>query len=171
MTEATPEKRKTSGLVRGLQIVVGILVAIIVLGAIVGEDKDAPAPATASSQGQVQVQADEPVVEEPTSNLTGPQQNALRSAEQYIGMSGFSRDGLIDQLSSDAGEGYELSDATIAVDSLTVDWNEQAVRSATQYLKMSGFSCKGLIDQLSSDYGEKFTKSQATYGAQQAGAC
>ena len=103
--------------------------------------------------------------------LTGPQKNAVRSAEAYLGMTGFSKAGLIEQLSSDYGEGYSLADATKAVESLSVDWNEQAFRSAKQYLSMSGFSCQGLIEQLSSEYGSKFTPSQATYGAQQAGAC
>lgn len=104
-------------------------------------------------------------------SLTGPQKNAVRSAESYLSMSGFSRDGLIRQLSSSYGDGYERADATVAVDSLSVDWNAQAVRSARQYLDMSGFSCNGLIQQLSSDAGDKYTTSQATYGAQQAGAC
>lgn len=104
-------------------------------------------------------------------NLTRSQANAVRSAEQYLSMTGFSRDGLIEQLSSDAGEGYSVADATAAVDSLTVDWNENAARSARQYLSMSGFSCKGLIEQLSSDAGDKYTVEQATYGAHQAGAC
>ncbi|OYU37932.1 MAG: hypothetical protein CFE33_17850 [Pseudorhodobacter sp. PARRP1] len=104
-------------------------------------------------------------------DLTGPQRNAVRSAEQYLSMTGFSRAGLIDQLSSEYGEGYSVTDATAAVDSLSVDWNEQSVRSAKQYLDMTGFSCKGLIDQLSSEYGSKYTVSEATYGAQQAGAC
>jgi hypothetical protein len=103
--------------------------------------------------------------------LTGPQRNAVRSAKQYLSMTGFSRDGLIEQLSSDAGEGYSVLDATVAVDSLDVDWNENAVRSAKQYLDMTGFSCKGLIEQLSSSAGEKYTVEQATYGAHQAGAC
>jgi len=104
-------------------------------------------------------------------SLTGPQKNAVRSANAYLSMGGFSRDGLIDQLSSSYGDDYERHDATAAVDSLSVDWNEQAGRSAQQYLEMSGFSCRGLIEQLSSDYGEQFTKNQATYGARQAGAC
>ena len=110
---------------------------------------------------------------EPTwaQSLTGPQNNAVRSAEQYISMSGFSRSGLIHQISSDAGEGYDIADATVAVDSLNIEWNNEAVRSAKQYLSMSGFSCKGLINQLSSSAGDEYTKSQATYGAQQAGAC
>ena len=111
-----------------------------------------------------------PVVpEEP--RLTRPQQNAVRSARQYLRISGFSRQGLIEQLSSSAGDGYDVADATVAVDSLDVDWNENAARSAEQYLRISGFSCNGLIEQLSSSAGEGYTISQATYGARQAGAC
>ena len=104
-------------------------------------------------------------------DLTGPQNNAVRSAEQYLSMTGFSRNGLIHQLSSDAGDCYEISDATVAVDSLNIDWNQEAVKSAKQYLSMMGFSCKGLINQLSSSAGDKYTVDQATYGAKQAGGC
>lgn len=103
--------------------------------------------------------------------LTGPQKNAARSAKQYLSMMGFSRAGLIQQLSSDAGDGYSVADATVAVDSLRVDWNEQAVRSAKHYLSIMGFSCKGLIEQLSSSAGDQYTVEQATYGARKAGAC
>ncbi|HWT51685.1 MAG TPA: Ltp family lipoprotein [Caulobacter sp.] len=108
---------------------------------------------------------------EAATGLTSSQKNAARSATQYLRMSGFSREGLIDQLSSSAGDGYDVADATAAVDSLDVDWNENAVRSAKQYLSMSGFSCKGLIEQLSSSAGDKYTVTQATFGARQAGAC
>ena len=104
-------------------------------------------------------------------NLTGPQKNALRSAKSYLSFSGFSRAGLIAQLSSEYGDGYSVADATAAVNSLSVDWNAQAVRSAKQYLKIMGFSCSGLIDQLSSNFGDQYTRSQAAYGAQKAGAC
>ena len=86
-------------------------------------------------------------------------------------MSGFSRQGLIDQLSSDFGDGYNRGDATVAVDSLDINWNEQASRSAAVYLQMSGFSCRGLIQQLSADAGDQYTVAQATYGATQAGIC
>ena len=103
--------------------------------------------------------------------MTGPQKNATRSAKQYLSISGFSRAGLINQLSSDAGDGYDEADATVAVDSLDVDWNEQAARSAAQYLDISGFSCDGLIEQLSSDAGDGYTEDEASYGAQKAGAC
>lgn len=104
-------------------------------------------------------------------SLTGPQRNAVRAAENYLRMMPFSRDGLIDQLSSPYGDQFDVADATVAVDSLMVDWNAQAVRSAEQYLRMMGFSCRGLIEQLSMEIGEQFTRAQAEYGARQAGAC
>lgn len=106
-----------------------------------------------------------------TERLTPAQRNAVRSARSYLSMSGFSRKGLIQQLSSEYGEQFSVGDATVAVDYLSVDWNAQAARSAAAYLEMSGFSCQGLIDQLSSSYGEKYTVAQATYGAKQAGIC
>lgn len=104
-------------------------------------------------------------------DMTVSQKNAVRTAKSYIKMQGFSRAGLINQLSSEYGSGYNIADATLAVDSMNIDWNRQAVRSANSYLKIMGFSCNKLIEQLSSSYGSKYTESQATYGARQAGAC
>lgn len=141
---------------------------------LVGCSAENSAEASAESSTQMIRKMDAPPAQsspQEGSELTGPQRNAVRSANQYLRMTGFSRDGLIAQLSSDFGDGYELADATAAVDSLDVDWNENATRSATQYLNMTGFSCKGLIDQLSSDAGDKYTRSQAEHGAIQAGAC
>lgn len=160
-----------------------IFIGLIIIGIIFGDDSveqetTAVQPIEEGTANQVanttpeqtEVEQEEIQVEE-AEGLSRPQKNAVRSAEQYINMTGFSRDGLIEQLSSDAGNGYEVDDATIAVDSLNIDWNEQAVRSAEQYLDMTGFSCDGLIEQLSSSAGSKYTVDEATYGAQQAGAC
>jgi len=91
--------------------------------------------------------------------LTVSQQNAIESAESYLRFSAFSRSGLINQLEY---EGFSNSDATFAVDSLSVDWKEQAAKSAENYLEYSSFSLSGLIDQL---VFEGFTRSQAEYGA------
>ena len=96
------------------------------------------------------------------SNLTPSQQNALRSAQSYLEFSGFSRQGLIDQLSSEFADQYPVEDATVAVDSLNVDWIAQAVKSAQSYLESSGFSRQGLIDQLSSQFGDQYTLDEAT---------
>lgn len=182
---ATPQQRivppePSGGMGAGKIIGIGCagLVGLAVLGSIIGGG-------AATSGGSMAVPTTSPstplasgtkaaaptAVEESGPSLSGPQSNAARSAQQYLNMTGFSRAGLIEQLSSSVGDGYSKADATAAVDSLNVDWNAQAVRSAEQYLKMTGFSCKGLIEQLSASVGDKYTPSQAKYGAEQAGAC
>ena len=90
------------------------------------------------------------------SEITLAMENALESANNYLDLSGFSRQGLIDQLSSEYGEGFKVEDATWAVDQVGADWKEQAVRSAKNYLDISSFSRQGLIDQLSSPYGDQY---------------
>lgn len=90
--------------------------------------------------------------------LTMGQQNAIRSGEQYLDFTAFSRQGLIEQLEY---EDYSTEDATFAVDHIDPDWNEQAAKSAQSYLDFTSFSRQGLIDQL---IYEGFSKEQAEFG-------
>lgn len=147
----------------------GFLLALV-LGAI-GTAMGGTTPSIGSSSTAATTSAATPSAETTSPDLTAAQRNAVRSANSYLRMSGFSRQGLIDQLSSEYGNKFSVGDATVAVDSLNVDWNTQAARSAASYLKMQGFSCQGLIEQLSSEHGHKYTSEQATHGATQAGAC
>ena len=62
-----------------------------------------------------------------------------------------------------------MHNATVAVNSMTVNWNAEAVKAAKEYLSMSAFSCSGLIAQLDSPDGDQFTVAQATYGARYSG--
>ena len=105
------------------------------------------------------------------SATTGPQRQAIGAAHDYLSFEGFSKQGLIDQLSSKYGDGYSRSVATYAVNHIQVSWNAQAVRSAKDYLSFMHFSCSGLISQLSSKYGDQYTYSQASYGAHHTRAC
>jgi hypothetical protein len=100
-----------------------------------------------------------PATEAPAASETVSQQNAVRSAEQYLSFAPFSRSGLIDQLEF---EGYSTEDATYGVDAQNADWNEQAAKSGESYLEISAFSRSGLIDQLEF---EGYTSEQAAYGA------
>lgn len=147
----------------------GWMIAVLLFAILGGGGPNRAGTAT-SAVSVAQTPATRPITE-PGPRLSGPQINAARSAQRYLRMSGFSREGLIQQLSSSYGDGYDLADATAAVDSLDVDWNENAVRSARQYLNLSGFSCRGVIEQLSSSAGDQYTVAQATYGAEHAGAC
>lgn len=117
----------------------------------------AAAPAAASGSGHAATSTPA------TSSGTVSQENARRSAENYLAMEGFSRSGLIEQLKY---EGYSVADATYAVDALAVNWNAQAAKKAKSYLDMQGFSRSGLIEQL--EY-EGFTPAQAAYGASAVG--
>lgn len=150
-------------------------IGLVVISSIFGSD-DEPVATDTSSQAVQAAGLEESleapaIAPEPTSRLSGPQENARRSAEDYLAFKAFSRAGLIEQLSSEYGSGFDESDAAVAVDSLNVDWNAQAARSAEEYLGFKGFSCNGLIEQLSSEYGSQFTAEQATYGANQTSAC
>jgi type II secretory pathway pseudopilin PulG len=88
---------------------------------------------------------------------------ALDSAESYLEMSGFSKQGLYEQLSSSAGEGFTQAEAQYAVDHVHADWNREAVESARSYLEMSPMSRSALIEQLTSSAGEGFTYAQALH--------
>lgn len=103
--------------------------------------------------------------------LSVSQQQAVAAAKSYLNIgSGFSYQGLIDQLTSSYGNGFSVADATAAVDSLNADYNAQAVLAAKGYLAIgSGFSHASLVAQLTSAYGNKFTPEQAEYAATQVG--
>jgi hypothetical protein len=88
---------------------------------------------------------------------------ALRSAESYLEMSGFSKQGLYEQLSSSAGEGFTQAQAQYAVNHVDANWKKEAVESARSYLDMSPMSRAELIEQLSSSAGEGFTYEEAVY--------
>ncbi len=105
----------------------------------------------------------------PKPTMTVSQEQAIQSAQSYLAMGGFSRAGLINQLSSSSGEGFPKADAIYAVDHVQANWNQEAVESAKSYLQMGGFSRAGLIEQLSSPSGEGFTRAQAIYAVNKVG--
>lgn len=93
------------------------------------------------------------------------QQGAVRKAQDYLSLGGFSRVGLINQLVG--FDQFSSEDATYAADSLNVNWNEQAAMKAKDYVSLMGFSRAGLIQQLVGF--DQFTQAQAAYGASAVG--
>jgi hypothetical protein len=126
-----------------------------------------PTPAPPATEAPKPTPAPKPTATKPAMTLS--QEQAVAAAESYLELTAFSRKGLLRQLSSDAGEGFSVKDATFAVDHVKVNWNEQAARSARSYLELTHFSRAGLIRQLESDSGEGFTHRQAVYGVTKAG--
>jgi hypothetical protein len=101
--------------------------------------------------------------------MTLAQEQAVQSAQSYVDFTSFSKAGLIDQLTSEYGEGFEEKDAEFAVDNIDVDWKAEAVEAAESYLEMGGFSANELHNQLTSPYGEEFTDKQADYALEKVG--
>ncbi len=158
-------KRKRSAIIKISVALALLVIAVIAVAASVGGNGNSTAPA----------QRPLPVLTEPAPapssqeqpQFTPEQQQVLDAAESYLtDGQGFSKAGLLDQLTSSYGEGFSRRLAAFALSHLRVNWNRQAVLSAEGYLRSGqGFSYNGLVDQLESPYGEHFTPAQARYGA------
>lgn len=89
--------------------------------------------------------------------------NALRSAEVYLKTMPFSKKGLYNQLTSDAGEKYPADAAQYAVDNVKTNWKENALKAAKNYDKIMPMSKQGLYEQLTSTVGDGYTPEEAQY--------
>jgi len=103
-------------------------------------------------------------------NLSSSEKKAYNSAKEYLSVKAFSKRDLINQLTS-VNEGYSDSDATAAVNSLSVDWKDEARLSAKNYEDIFGYSCKELVHQLTSSAGDGYTDEEAIYAANKIGVC
>ena len=96
---------------------------------------------------------------------TMEQKNCYKSAQSYLNFAPFSKQGLIDQLSSEYADNYPVDVAEFAINQLEkrgeVNWDEQCEKAAKSYLDMMPFSKEELIQQLSSDAGDQYTREQA----------
>ena len=82
--------------------------------------------------------------------------------QMYLSISSFSYLSLVEQLEAD---GYNLTDATIAVDKCGANWKEQAVKRGTVYIERNPeMTRQQLLDQLKY---EGFTDEEAEYGVEQ----
>ena len=88
---------------------------------------------------------------------------ALESAQTYVDMLPFSKEGLLDQLTSEYGGQFTKADAKWAVENVNADWNAEALESAKSYMDVMPMSKAALKDQLMSEYGGQFTEAQADY--------
>jgi hypothetical protein len=146
---------------------VTVVAAMIIGGALLGDD-ETPAPETVTAdverpEAKPEPKAKEPAPEPAEPETTVSQDQAVASAESYLAVMAFSRTGLIEQLAYD---GFSKDDATYAVDTIAVDWNEQAAASAQAYLDVMAFSGPGLAEQLRYD---GFTAKQTAYGVESVG--
>ena len=98
---------------------------------------------------------------------------ALEAASSFIEQKAFSRQGLLNQLTSSYGSQFTLKEATAAVDYLEenelVDWNAEAVEAAKSFSDITNLTKQDLYNQLTSKQGAGFTKAQAEYALKELG--
>lgn len=103
--------------------------------------------------------------EDSQGSWTREQKNAYKAALSYLEFMSFSRQRLIDQLSSPYADQYPFEVAEFVVSAIEedglVDWNAECEEAAENYLDLMAFSKQELIDQLCSEYGDQFTREQA----------
>ena len=161
---AQPEKKK-GGCMKWGAAALGVLIVLGIAASCGGDNENDTTPVTSSSVDAPAKESETAPApaEEKNDDVPREYKNALRSAETYTKMSGFSYDGLYEQLTSEYGEGYPPEAAQYALDNLDVDWNEQALKAAKNYQKVMPMSDDGLFEQLTSSYGDGFTPEQAQY--------
>lgn len=98
-----------------------------------------------------------------SSHVSATKVAALKSAQTYSDTMHMSKQGIYDQLTSDAGDKFDDASAQYAVDHVKVDWNKNALKAAESYQKDQNMSPEAIRDQLTSDAGDKFTQDQADY--------
>jgi Host cell surface-exposed lipoprotein len=172
----------------GALLLISVIAGVATAGKTPTSSHTTNPPAAAASSSTTQAPANtttQPAASQPTSapaaapspaappppQYTASQEQAIQAAQGYLSDGeGFSYQGLIDQLDSPDGDGFSQADATVAVNSLNVNWNQQAVESAQGYMSDGqGFSACGLVQQLDSPDGEQFTQAQAEYAVGQVG--
>ena len=163
------------------------LVAIMIIGALGGEDENESAEVSEPETEEVEVveeteaeeleQEPEEEVEETEAQEPEPEpepepeieevpreyKSALRAADNYLSFMAFSEKGLYNQLTSEYGDGYPAEAAQYAIDNIEVDYNEQALKSANNYLDIMPMSDAELFNQLTSEYGDGYTAEEAQY--------
>ena len=132
------------------------------------EQEEAEAKAKAEEEARIKAEEEAKAKQEEEARKAEEQKklenaNCIKTAQQYINYTAFSRSGLISQLEY---EGYSTESAEYSVDSLNIDWNNQCAKMAQQYLDYSSFSRSGLYDQLAY---EGFSSEQIEYGLSQVG--
>src|SRR5262245_28762850 len=107
---------------RKIAVGMATLTAVLIVGCASSTDTPDAQPETTTTRSEPATPqvADEPedTTPPPEPELTVSQEQAIAAAQSYLDMGGFSKAGLIDQLSSSYGEGFPKADAKFAVEYL-----------------------------------------------------
>ena len=121
----------------------------------------------AESPSKLSSQTASQALSKATLQLTPLQKQAVDVAQKYI--SDNSREDIIRRVLYEFEELEKYTeklsrrDAEIAIDSMSINWNEAALQNANSYLEISGVSHDKLWQLLTGYIGDRFTNDQARY--------
>lgn len=161
----------------GMSLIIGILgLVIFVIGAGVEPgptaiDSDADSNTVQSEktsksnyQSKIVTHKDETDSSSKESDVPREYKNAVSTVDDYQeAMGDMSYQGLMEQLTSDAGEGYPQEAAEYALSHVKINYNQNALECAKNYQENMPMSDQQLMEQLTSQDGEGFTQEQAQY--------
>lgn len=128
----------------------------------------APKTEAATTSQQQSKTEDTAKAPETPANPDVPQEykSALAQAKTYSEMMHMSKQGILDQLTSQEGGKFSQEAGQYAVDNLKADYNANALAQAKTYQDTMHMSPAAIQDQLTSEYGGKFTPEEAAYAVQ-----
>jgi len=141
---------------------IGIFLVLLLVAAVIFTGQTMERPVTPSRTPAGVAESNAASVPGVVKQATSSQRRAIALAKEYIFYRPFSRKSLIYQMKF---EGFTASDATYAVDHLTVNWNNQAYKKAKRWLDYRSFSQSELVGQLMFD---GFTPDQAQFAVDKA---
>ena len=156
---------------KGCLVVIGVVVALGVLGSCFGGTSDSVSETTtATATTAAGSESNEAITSEASTeantteaNIPTEYKSALKKADVYANTMHFSKAKLYDQLTSEYGDSFTSEEAQYAVDNVEADWNANALATAKNYQDTMSMSPEAIRDQLTSDAGEKFTQEEADY--------
>ncbi len=154
------------------KIILTGIVAMGIVAAMVAGCGDESSKTTSAPETKQEQRAENPApVKQEKKAESKPQvpmehQQALKAAEQYLRTMPFSKKGLYQQLTSEAGNKFPPEAAQYAIDNVKANWKENAAKAAANYLKIMPMSRDELINQLTSDAGDQYTLEEAQYGVE-----
>ena len=145
------------------KIILGIIGAFIIMGmlfvgctALVVNEADKEMNSSESSSSDSKDSKED-------SDVPREHKNALASAESYQSTMPMSKEGLREQLSSEAGDSYPEDAVNYALENIDTDYKESALKSAKSYQDTMPMSDDELFEQLTSQAGDKYTQEEAQY--------
>nr|WP_280924685.1 Ltp family lipoprotein [Bifidobacterium sp. ESL0745] len=154
------KKRGKALTIAGAVLSVVAIVITLVMQSAAGKAFDSASKSMPSSTSQQQT----PQQKKP--NVPAEYTNALASAKTYSDTMHMSKQGIYDQLTSEAGDKFSADAAQYAVDNLKTDYNANALAAAKSYEKNMHMSPEAIREQLTASAGDKFTPQEADYAIQ-----